>query len=312
MTGPVLITGASGFVGLHLARRLRGEGIPCRGLVRTTSATAPLRGLGVPLAVGDLTRPPTLVDALEGCSAVVHLAGAADVADPRVNERVNVEGCANLGRACERVGVRRVLHFSTNCALRELRDAYGESKRRGEEALSACDLDLRIFRPTMIYGEGSKEFATFVQTVGRSPVVPVPGRGRHLLRPVFVDDVIDATVAALVRDGLGGRAYDIVGPTALSFNDLIATVAAEIGVRARPVHLPLSLCLLGARILGRIWTHPPVVPDQVLAFAQDTRGDLAPSARDLGWSPRPVETGLHVLFTRTPWRRIGLPVVVDG
>ncbi len=309
MTGTVLITGASGFVGLHLARRLRREGIPCRALVRATSSSGPLRALGVPLAVGDLTRPSTLDDALEGCEAVVHLAGAADVADPVVNHRVNVDGSANLGRACERAGVARVVHFSTNCALRELRDAYGESKRQGEQALASCDLDLRIFRPTMIYGEGSKEFTTFVRTVGRSPFVPVPGSGKHLLRPVFVDDVIDATVTALTRHGLGGRAYDIVGPTALPFDELIARVASEIGVRRRPVHFPLSLCLLGARILGKLWTHPPVVPDQVLAFAQDTRGDLGPPSRDLDWEPVDVETGLRRLFTRTPWRRIGSPIV---
>jgi nucleoside-diphosphate-sugar epimerase len=307
MDGPILITGASGFMGLQLAQRLLREGWPCRGLVRTTSATGPLRALGIPLAVGDLTRPSTLDDALAGCRAVVHLAGAADVADRALNEQVNAEGSAALGRACERAGVRRVVHFSTNCALRELRDAYGESKRRGEEALAACDLDLRIFRPTMIYGEGSKEFATFVGIVGRSPLVPVPGRGRHLLRPVFVDDVLDATLAALTREGLGGRAYDIVGPTEITFNDLIAQVARRIGVRRRPVHLPLSLCLAGARLMGRIWTHPPVVPDQVLAFAQDTRGDLEPPARDLDWHPLDIETGLDRLFARADWRRIGSP-----
>ncbi len=310
MERPVLITGASGFVGVHLAIRLVAEGIPCRALVRTTSATGPLRALGVPLAVGDVTRRSTLDAALAGCGAVVHLAGAADVADPVLNDRVNVGGCENLGRACERVGVRRVLHFSTNCALRELRDAYGESKRRGEEALAALDLDLRIFRPTMIYGEGSKEFATFVSTVGRSPLVPVPGRGRHLLRPVFVDDVIDAAVAGLTREGLGGRAYDIVGPTGIPFNDLIALVARELGVRRRPLHLPLSLCLLGARLLGRVWTHPPVVPDQVLAFAQDTRGDLEPPRRDLDWHPLDIETGLGRLFARADWRALGSPPAV--
>ncbi|MDP7113428.1 MAG: NAD-dependent epimerase/dehydratase family protein [Myxococcota bacterium] len=311
MDGPILITGASGFVGVHLARRLLREGRTCRGLVRTTSATAPLRALGVPLAVGDLTRPSTLDDALAGCSAVVHLAGAADVADRSLNERVNVEGTAAVGRACERAGVRRVLHFSTNCALRELRDAYGESKRRGEEALAACDLDLRIFRPTMIYGEGSKEFATFVRTVGRSPLVPVPGSGQHILRPVFVDDVLDAAVAALIRDGLAGRAYDIMGPTEIVLDDLIAQVARRIGVRRRPVHIPLSLSLAGVRALGRVWTHPPVVPDQVLAFAQDTRGDLEPAARDLDWHPVDIETGLDRLFARADWRRLGSPPPVD-
>ena len=305
MSGPIAVTGASGFFGVHLARALCSAGRECRGLVRRTSDVGPLRGLDIELREGDVCDPGSLVSAFEGCEAVVHLAGAADVADPDLNEQVNVGGTVNVAEACVLAGVPRMLFFSTNCAVRDLQDAYGRTKREAERAIERFDLDLRIFRPAMIFGEGSKEWATFVHTVARLPLVPIPGRGEHVLRPVFVDDAVAATLEAVARDGLRGRFYDIVGPTEVTLNGLIEGVAHRIGRRRRPLHLPMGLCLAGARAVGRVWTHPPVVPDQVLAFAQDTRGDLEPGRRDLGWVPRSLDEGLDVLFARTPWGRMG-------
>jgi len=305
VNGPIVLTGASGFFGAHLARALGAAGEPCRGLVRRSSDVRALRGFGIDLHVGDVCDPASLVPAFEGCRAVVHLAGAADVADPDLNEQVNVGGTVNVAEACVRAGVPRLLFFSSSCAVRELQDAYGRTKWEAEQQLRRFDLDLRVFRPAMIFGEGSREWTTFVTTVARLPWVPIPGSGEHLLRPVFVDDAIDATLAAVQRDGLRGRVYDIIGPTEITLNGLIEAVARRIGRRRRPLHLPLEPCVAGARVLGRIWEHPPVVPDQVLAFAQDTVGDLDPPRRDLQWSPRGLDEGLDALFARTTWRRMG-------
>ncbi len=305
MDRPILITGASGFFGVHLARSLARAGVAHVGLVRSTSDRASLERLGTPLRFGDVTDEESVVAALQGCSAVIHLAGAADVADADLNERVNVGGTVHVARACERAGITRLLFFSSSCAVRDLQDAYGRTKRRAEQELQSFDLDVRIFRPAMIFGEGSKEWTTFVTTVARLPLVPVPGRGEHVLRPVFVDDAVQAARSAIELDGLDGRVYDIVGPTEVTLNDLVSRVATHVNRRRRPLHLPMGLCLTGARALGRLMTHPPVVPDQVLAFAQDTRGDLAPPRRDLGWEPRPLEEGLRALFGRTPWQNMG-------
>jgi len=79
-----------------------------------------------------------------------------------------------------------------------------------------------------------------------------------------------------------------------------------VGRHRKPVHLPMSLVLAGTRVLGKVLTHPPVVPDQVLAFDQDTRGDLEPPRRDLDWNPRTLDQGLDALFGRTSWREMGV------
>ncbi len=303
MTQPILITGTTGFVGFHLARALSRAKLPYRALVRATSDTDALRRLGAELAPGDLLDPASLERALDGCGAVAHLGGAADVADPALNARVNVDGTANLAGACARAGVRRMLFFSTNCAVRELQDAYGQTKFQAEQLLQKFDLDLRIFRPAMMYGEGSREFATFVHTVARTPLVPVPGSGDHVLRPMFIDDAVAAAVAALTLDDLDGRTYDIIGPEGITLNQLIQLTAKLLGKRRRPLRIPLRLIFWGAVVMGKFWQHPVVTPDQVLGFAQDTTGDPTTVTTDLGVEPRGMEAGMQALFGRTEWQR---------
>ena len=303
MDKPILITGATGFVGFHIARALTRAGRPFRALARPTSDTSALSAMGAELAMGDLLDPASLRRACRGCGAVIHLGGAADVADPEVNRRVNVDGTANLAAACHQAGVRRLLFFSTNCAVRELQDAYGQTKLQAEQLLRGFDLDLRIFRPAMMYGEGSREFATFVHMVARAPLVPVPGDGEHLLRPIFIDDAVAAALAAVDRDDVDGRVYDIIGPEPITLNALIQLTARHLGKHRRPLHIPLKLIFWGAVALGKVWRHPVVTPDQVLGFAQDTTGDPSPLATDLDVIPRGMAQGMEALFSRTDWRR---------
>ena len=307
MSKPILITGASGFMGFHVARALGEAALPYRALVRPTSNVIALRALDAELCTGDVTDRASLVRALDGCGAVIHLAGAADIADPAINQQVNVDGTVNVAAACREAGVERVVFFSTNCAVRQLQDAYGRTKHEAEQALEAYqgDLDIRTFRPAMIYGEGSVEFTTFVNTVARLPLVPVPGSGEHILRPALVDDVVAATLAAVQRDGLGGRFYDIIGSSAITLNGLIAEVARLMDRQRRPLHIPQQLCFWGAQLLGMVQTHPLVTPDQVLAFAQDTAGDYENATEDLDYRPVSMEQGLARLFGRTPWHCMG-------
>lgn len=294
----ILVTGATGFVGRNLCRALAERGVGYVALARETSDVAPLEALGATIARADLCDVAALTRALDGCGAVVHLAAAADVTSPALNRRVNVEGVQALIAACRAAGGRRVLFFSSNCATRRLRDAYGITKFEGEQLFAQSGLDVTVFRPTMIYGAESKEFRTFLDAVRRWRLVPIIGSGRHTIRPVALADVLDAVIAALERPETIGRTYDIAGPAGISFNDLVRLVARILGKRRGIVHVPVGLAKFGARVLGRAMKHPPVTVDQVLAFAQDTEADIGPARRDLGFNPGPVEEGLAELLPR--------------
>ena len=294
----VLVTGASGFVGRNLCRLFAERGIGYVAMARQTSKVAPLEALGATIRRADLGDREAVRRALAGCDAVVHLAAAADVSDVSVNRRVNVGGVKTLIGACEAQRCRRVLFFSTNCATRELRDAYAITKMEGERLFAGADLEVTVFRPTMIYGAESREWRTFVGAVRRLPLVPVIGHGRHTVRPVALPDVLQAVVKALARPIAIGRTYDLAGPTSISFNDLVQLVARVLGLRRRIIHLPVGLSRFGARLMGKAMKHPPVTVDQVLAFAQDTCADIDPARRDLDFTPRTIESGLAQLLPR--------------
>jgi len=93
-----------------------------------------------------------------------------------------------------------------------------------------------------------------------------------------------------------GGTYDVAGPEPVSINDFIALVAEAQATRSRPVHIPAPLALLGARVLGRLMTHPPANIDQVMAFLQNTEVDIGPTMKDFQWRPRPLRQGLLETF----------------
>jgi nucleoside-diphosphate-sugar epimerase len=292
----ILVTGSTGFVGGYLIPALLARGDAVRALARDPRRAAPLAASGADVVQGDLLDPPSLARAAQGCAAVVHLAAVADSSDPDLNERVNVGGTRALGEACAAAGVRRIVNVSSTCAGRRLQDAYGETKARAERELDRPELDVTHLRPTMIYGHGSQEFDLFASVVRRAPRVPIPGDGRALLRPVHVDDAVALILRCLDADAAAGKTYDVAGPEPVPIDEFIRLLGDAQGRRARPLHVPARLSLLGARVLGRLTERPFINVDQVMAFLQDTVVDLQPARRDLGFDPRPLEVGLLDLF----------------
>jgi len=296
LEGRIAVTGSTGFVGNYLVPALLQRGNPVNAFCRRADRGKPLKIAGADLVVGDLLQPATLVRALKGCAAVVHLAAVADSSDEELNTAVNVVGSRNLVAAAREAGVRRILNVSSTCAGRKLQDTYGRTKLEAEAEFGGDDLDVTHLRPTMIYGHGSKEFDLFAQVVAKFSRVPIPGGGKSLLRPVFVDDFVDFVLRVLDRDETTGRTYDVAGPEPLSFDDFIYVLGRAQGTESRALHIPAPLAVGGARLLGRLQKHPFINVDQVMAFLQDTEVDIQPARRDLAWDPRPLEEGLAELY----------------
>ena len=294
--GRVCVTGATGFVGRYLVPALLDRDVPVTAMVRDLDRGRDLAAAGADLVEADLLEPGSLVRALKGCVAVIHLAAVADSSDEGLNQRVNVGGSRNLAEACLCSGVERIINFSSTCAGRPLQDAYGLSKLDAEPELERDGLRVTHLRPTMIYGHGSAEFDLFARVVAKAPRVPIPGHGKNLLRPVFVRDAIDLVLRVLDRPETAGRTFDVAGPEPVAIDDFIHVLGRAQGRSARALHVPASLALAGARVLGRLQRHPFINVDQVMAFLQDTVVDIGPARRELDWEPRPLEQGLAELF----------------
>ena len=277
--GPIVVTGALGFVASRLIPRLLERGSQVAALVRPGRDASRLASAGVEVRRGDLADPALGAEAFADARGVVHLAGLALV--PRF-----------LG-ALEQAGVPRGVFVSSAGVYTRLVSPGADAKRAGEVQLRASLLEATILRPSMIYGRpGDRNLERLLRWLARFPVVPLPGGGRVLQQPVHVDDLVSAIVASLERPAARRGEYDVGGPEALSLRALIEQSARAVGRRAVLVPLPLSPVHSLVRALRRMGLPTPIRPEQLLRLEESKAVDITPARRDLGFSPRSFAEGI--------------------
>ena len=163
---------------------------------------------------------------------------------------------------------------------------YWRSKWAGQQAVTASDLDWTVFEPSFVFARGGGAFAEFERLI-RMPVTPVIGDGRYRHQPVWVGDVAAAFAQALARPETIGKRYELGGPQAFEFNDLLDEIARVTGRRPHPkVHVPVGLMRLQARLVLRHLPPPlRVTPDQITMLLAGTECDITPMRAELGIDP---------------------------
>jgi nucleoside-diphosphate-sugar epimerase len=313
-----LVTGASGFVGTHLVRRLAASGWPVRAAAHRGWPDAPP---GVELVqVGELGPSTEWTPALEGVDVVFHLAGRAHVltegsADPAGEfQRVNAAGTARLAAAAARAGLRRIVFASTIGVHGERTEGiafdesspvapasdYARSKADAEEALRAeCGrgLEFVILRPPLIYGAGVPgNLRRLLRLVASGLPLPLAGvKNRRSL--VAVDNVVDALVLCAQKPDTAGQAYLVADGEDLSTPELVRVLAEGMGVPARLLPVPVALTQVAASLAGHGHAFR-----QLCASLEVNAGKL----RRQGWLPsvatRPalLDTARWYAKTRNP------------
>lgn len=270
MSRIALLTGASGFVGGHLAERLAADGWTVRALVRPTSDTTRLRQLGAELVPGDLDAVDAIRDGASGADTVFHLAGATTAPDEAGFHRANAVGTRNvvagvLGAAPR---PRRLVYASSYAACgpatggrpRRVEDppapltAYGRTKLAGEvEALAAqaAGVEVVVLRVPPVYGPGDRaSFLPYFRMVERR-LAPVPSGPERRTHMVYVTDL--ARAFARAADAAPGT-YAVAEPVAHRFTELVDSIARA--VARRPLRLPVPPALLrAAGGVAERWGH---------------------------------------------------------
>ena len=265
-----LITGASGFVGGHLAEALTRHGWQVRALVRASSDTARLQALGVELVTGDLASPEAVAAGAEGADTVFHLAGATTAPSEDAFRRVNVEGTRTVVSGVLRAAARprRLVYASSYAACgpaleggrpRGAADppapltAYGRTKLAGERELQAAEalgVETVVLRVPAVYGPGDRAFLPVFRLVklGLATVPAGPDRSVHL---IYAPDLAEAFVRA--ADAAPGT-YAVAEPVAHRMSALIAAIGAALGKRPLRVPVPAGLLRFAGSIAER-WGH---------------------------------------------------------
>lgn len=243
----VFLTGATGFVGRGILERLMAEGHETVCLTRAASRdrlpNSKDTHAKITQATGDLFDKQSLIDAMQGCDAVIHLVGIIrEQPGKGVNfSRIHVEGTKNVLEAAKQAGIKRFVHMSALGARHNATSAYHRTKYEAEQLVIASGIPYVIFRPSVIFGPGD-EFVNMLADLVRLPVTPVIGDGSYPLQPVARKTVADVFVQALNLPEATGQIYETGGPTPLSYGEILDKIGEAIGKRkVNKFHIPLAL-----------------------------------------------------------------------
>jgi acetylornithine/succinyldiaminopimelate/putrescine aminotransferase/nucleoside-diphosphate-sugar epimerase len=310
-----LITGATGFIGGHLAQRLVREGYQVRCLVRASSDTALLDKLDVEIAVGDLTSARSLARSAEGCRYVFHCGAlVSDWATAEEIASINVEGTRSLLEASVDASVQRFIHFSTtdiygypdDAAIDEthaatrFRNWYAQTKLAAEAEVRRVEkahaLDAVILRPATVYGPRSTDVIGEVARAIRNGNMLLVDRGRAVVGLCYVDNLMDAAVLALRHEAAPGHAFNVTDGLDITWKEFTDGLAKGLGCSQVRWSLPYWLANgigfsleHGYRLLRKTTglSTPPLLSRQAVHVLGKNQDFSNRKARELlGWEPR--------------------------
>ncbi|MCZ6689091.1 MAG: NAD(P)H-binding protein [Planctomycetota bacterium] len=306
----IAITGGTGLVGAHLARRLtmRGHSVVLisRGIDRRDEDIRTLPGSTLaPIGIGDETK---LTEAFAGCDGVAHCAGINREMGEQTYRRVHVEGTRNVVNAARRAGVGKVLLLSFLRARPDCGSPYHESKWAAEEIVRSSGLDYTVIKSGVIYGRGDHMLDHLSRAFHTFPIFGLVGFRALPMRPVAIEEVGRVLEASLIDGDLSRSTVAVLGPEELTMPEAVRRVADVVGERPRMIPLPVALhrligwvceramtiplvSLAQVRILteGLVEPHPPCdpLPDRLrpkLSFSEEQIRRGLPAPGRFGWS----------------------------
>ncbi len=254
-----VVTGAFGYTGKYIARRLLEQGSRVRTLTRTPVSRSPF-GDDVEARPLDFGDPSGLFASLEGAD-ILYNTYWVRFARRGVTHDTAVENSRALLRAAVKAGVRRVVHISITNATQDSPLPYFRGKALAEMAVRDSGLSYAIVRPTVLFSPEDILINNIAWFLRRFPLFPIPGRGGYPVQPVFVDDV--ARLAVEAGTGVDDVAIDAVGPETFTFEEMVRLLARRVGSRSRLVRTPPSAALLAARIAGRLVRDVVLTKDEL-------------------------------------------------
>ena len=308
----ILVTGATGMVGSHVAERAQGLGMRTRVVVRKPEAAAWLADAGVEVVAGDMTDAGSLAAALDGVTVVVHCAAKVGDWGPVEDYRdVNVRGLETLiDAACATGMLKRFVHISS-LGVYEARDHHGTdeseppcrvgidgytlTKVESEDlAVSRYDREtfpLVVLRPGFVYGP--RDGAVLPRLLGRlsSGGFKYLGSGEQLLNNVYIDNLVDAVFLAISRDDVLGEIFNITDERLVTKRDFIGAIARGAGPPEPTKSVPLGVAKVLARLMEGTWKllgkqeAPLLSAARIKFLGLNLDFDIGKARRELGYAP---------------------------
>lgn len=307
----ILVTGATGFLGKHLTRTLREQGVAVRALGRNLRIGLELAEMGADFCPVDLRDRAAVIRACQGVTGVVH-AGALSSAWGKRRDffDINIGGTENVIAGCLAHGVKRLVYISspsvmsrhavqldldeTHRVADEPVSIYSETKIVAEKRVAAVSdrLETVILRPKAIYGPGDQAlFPRIIESLARKRL-PVFGDGETVTNITHVTDVVQACLLALESPQATGNTYLITGGENIKLYEIIGEIAASFGYPRPSKKVSVARGMKIARALEAVWRtlplvgEPPLTQYKLTIMAHSQTYDISAARRDLGYEPK--------------------------
>ena len=303
-----LVTGATGFTGGHLARRLHAAGDRVRVIARDSSHATDLARIGIEVVPGDLTDRESLLRAAAGMDVIYNIGALYRAASLKASayRAVNADAVVTLIECAKAAGVRRVVHCSTVGVHGDIEhppanedapmrpgDVYQETKLLGEqlgrEAAARTGVELVIARPSGIYGPGDRRLLKLFGAVARGRFLFL-GNGRIFYHLTHVADLCDGFRLCATVPGAAGRTYILAGGEVTTLNELVALTSEIARVPPPRRHWPVwPFWAAGAAceaLCAPFGIEPPIFRRRVDFFTKSRAFDISRARAELGFAPR--------------------------
>jgi NADH dehydrogenase len=243
-----VVTGAFGYTGKYITRKLFGMGRNVRTLTGHPARDSEF-GTRLETAPMDFEDAGKLIENLRGATTLYNTYWVRFPHGATTFEKA-VANTRKLLDAAAEAGVRKIVHVSITNPSVDSPLPYFRGKGELEKAIAACGIPYAVIRPTVIFGLEDILINNIAWLLRKFPVFAVPGKGGYRLQPVFVEDVAEMAVAAAQQ--AQNRTFDAVGPEVYTFEEMVRLIARHVHSRARIVHLKPSLALFLAGALGHV------------------------------------------------------------
>lgn len=286
----ILITGATGYIGSHLVKRLVAQGEQPRCLVRNArKAALVLPADKVEFALGSTTRPASLTTAVQGVDTIIHAAFLTADRKQSTGNRykdTNVNGTANLIKAAREGGVKRIIEISGLGTKPDKPGSYMQGRYLSEKMLMDSDLEWTIIRPSVIFGKDAPFIKGLADLIRTSPVLPLIGGGKVMFQPIYVEDVVTVIIKVLeAPERTNGKIYTIGGPEYYTFTQVLDELLQAMKTRRTKIYAPTPFVGIGAAVMETVLPRPPLTKAAMTLFSFDNITDLNSVEQPFGFKP---------------------------
>jgi len=309
----VLVTGATGFLGKRLAKRLVDEGYPVRALARKLSNVGALERLGVEITFGDLGDKSSIAAAVKGADVVVH-AGAGTSGTAKDSDTSTIQGTLNVLEACRTNRVKKLVYISS-CNVYEVagytenqvvtedaqlerfplrRGHYSAAKLKAEalvaEAMNHDGCPTVVLRPGTLYGPGAEVYTRMMGVSLARRIFVVFGNGESDLPLVHVDNAVDAIVECISNSAADNQVFNVVDQDLVSKKMYMERVVKPLYPRATVIYCPMSLLLtltwLQEKLIAFLGRQPFLTVYRLVSSQKRVRYGTSKIENAIGWRSR--------------------------